>query len=121
MSTVTIELTEEDIETLIEALGTWMELPEECEGEEWLRRQGVGADLDLDLREAWARKDDGWDAAINTAAAAEDTFIQAGIDAREQEKETSRAATRREKRNARMMEGTATPCTSEFMNDPVDW
>jgi hypothetical protein len=132
MSTVTIELTESDIETLIEALGVWMELPAECEGEEWLHRQDVGADLDLDLREAWARKDDGWGDPddpdllmdpVDFAAKhdAEADFIQAGIDAREQIKETSRAATRREERNARMMEGTATPCSDEFMNDPVDW
>ena len=114
---ITLELTEEEIGTLIDALGTWMELPEECEGEEWLRRQALGADLDMDLREAWARKDDGWDAAINTAAAAEDTFIQAGIDAREQVKATSRAATRREAKVAEMMKGTVT----ELLNDPVDW
>ena len=114
---ITLELTEEEIGTLIDALGTWMELPEECEGEEWLRRQALGADLDMDLREAWARKDDGWDAAINTAAAAEDTFIQAGIDAREQVKATSRAQTRREEQAAKMMKGTVT----ELLNDPVDW
>ena len=117
MSTVTIELTEEDIETLIDALGTWMELPEECEGEEWLRRQSAGANLDLDLREAFNRRHDGWDAAIATAAAAEDTFIQAGIDAREQIKETSRAATRREQQRAQAIsDGNPDPS-----NDPVDW
>ena len=114
---ITLELTEEEIGTLIDALGTWMELPEECEGEEWLRRQALGADLDLDLREAFNRRHDGWDAAIATAAAAEDTFIQAGIAAREQIKETSRAATRREEEAAKMMKGTAT----ELLNDPVDW
>ena len=114
---ITLELTEEEVETLIDALGTWMELPEECEGEEWLRRQALGADLDLDLREAFNRRHDGWDAAIATAAAAEDTFIQAGIDAREQIKETSRAATRREEQMAEMLKGTATP----LINDPVDW
>ena len=114
---ITLELTEEEIGTLIDALGTWMELPEECEGEEWLRRQALGADLDLDLREAFNRRHDGWDAAIATAAAAEDTFIQAGIDAREQIKETSRAATRREEQMAEMLKGTATP----LINDPVDW
>ena len=114
---ITLELTEEEIGTLIDALGAWMELPEECEGEEWLRRQALGADLDLDLREAFNRRHDGWDAAIATAAAAEDTFIQAGIDAREQIKETSRAATRREEQMAEMLKGTATP----LINDPVDW
>jgi|7_EtaG_2_1085326.scaffolds.fasta_scaffold59480_1 hypothetical protein len=123
---ITLELTEEEVETLIDALGTWMELPEECEGEEWVRRQGAGADLDMDLREALHRRHDGWDAAC--AAAAEDTqnhtftqteqdFIQAGIDAREQIKETSRAATRREEQAAKMMRGTVTP----IINDPVDW
>ena len=114
---ITLELTEEEIGTLIDALGAWMELPEECEGEEWLRRQALGADLDLDLREAFNRRHDGWDAAIATAAAAEDTFIQAGIDAREQIKETSRAATRREQRRAQAIsDGNPDPS-----NDPVDW
>ena len=114
---ITLELTEEEIGTLIDALGTWMELPEECEGEEWLRRQALGADLDLDLREAFNRRHDGWDAAIATAAAAEDTFIQAGIDAREQIKETSRAATRREQRRAQAISDG----NPDAPNDPVDW
>ena len=109
---ITLELTEEEIGTLIDALGTWMELPEECEGEEWLRRQDLGADLDMDLREAFNRRNDSFD-----AACAEATFIQAGIDAREQIKETSRAATRREEQAAKMMKGAAT----ELLNDPVDW
>ena len=112
---ITLELTEEEVGTLIDALGTWMELPEECEGEEWLRRQALGADLDLDLREAFNRRHDGWDATC--AAAAEDTFIQAGIDAREQIKETSRAATRREEQMAEMLKGT----TATLANDPADW
>ena len=114
---ITLELTDEEIGTLIEALGDWMEQPGRDNSQEWLRRQSAGADLDMDLREAFNRRHDGWDAAINTAAAAEDTFIQAGIDAREQIKETSRAATRREEQAAKMMKGTAT----ELLNDPVDW
>jgi len=109
---ITLELTEEEIGTLIDALGTWMELPEECEGEEWLRRQDAGADLDMDLREAFNRRNDSFD-----AACAEATFIQAGIDAREQIKETSRAATRREQRRAQAIsDGNPDPS-----NDPVDW
>ena len=112
---ITLELTEEEVGTLIDALGTWMELPEQHEGEEWLRRQDLGADLDIDLREAFNRRDDGFDAAC--AAAAEATFIQAGIDAREQIKETSRAATRREQRRAQAI-SDGNPDTS---NDPVDW
>ena len=118
---ITLELTEEEVATLIDALGTWMELPEECEGEEWLRRQDLGADLDLDLREAFNRRNDGWDAAEDTQnhtfTQTEQDFIQAGIDAREQIKETSRAATRREEQVAEMLKGTATP----LINDPVDW
>ena len=113
----TLELTEEEIGTLIEALGDWMEQPARDDSQEWLRRQGAGADLDMDLREAFNRRHDGWDAAIATAAAAEDTFIQAGIDAREQIKETSRAATRREQRRAQAIsDGNPDPS-----NDPVDW
>ena len=109
---ITLELTEEEIGTLIEALGDWMEQPARDDTREWLRRQDAGADLDMDLREAFNRRHDGWD-----AACAEATFIQAGIDAREQIKETSRAATRREEEAAKMMKGTAT----ELLNDPVDW
>ena len=108
---ITLELTEEEIETLIDALGTWMELPEECEGEEWLRRQDLGAALDMDLREALNRREDDWQ------RSAEATFIQAGIDAREQIKETSRAATRREQRLAELAKGT----TATLANDPADW
>ena len=112
---ITLEFTEEEIGTLIEALGDWMEQPARDDTPEWLRRQSAGADLDMDLREALHRRHDGWDAAI--AVAAEDTFIQAGIDAREQTKGTSRAQTRREEQAARMMKGTASP----VINDPVDW
>lgn len=49
------------------------------------------------------------------------SFVQAGIDAREQVKGTSMAAQRREQQIERMMKGTATPCHPDFMNDPVDW
>ena len=49
-------------------------------------------EIEHDLLEALNRQDDGWD------ASAEAQFIQAGIDAREQQKATSRAATRREQR-----------------------
>jgi len=55
----TIELTDEELGTLIDALGTWMELPTEWEGEEWLRRQDAGADLDIQLSELFNR-DEGW-------------------------------------------------------------
>ena len=111
---ITLELTEEDIGTLIDALGDWMEQPARDDTREWLRRQDAGADLDMVLREAFNRRNDGWDAAF--AAAAED-IIQAGTDAREQIKETSRAATRREQRRAQAI-SDGNPDAS---NDPVDW
>ena len=77
-------------------------------------------DLSMDLFEAMNRKDDGWDpghspsdcADIDNANA---QFIQAGIDAREQVKASSRAA---ERRNERLMKGTVTGMIS---NDPIDW
>ena len=105
------EFTEEEVATLIDALGVWMEQPSEWEGEEWLRRQDIGADLDLELREGLATGEG------NVVDDAADTFIQAGIDAREQAKATSRAATRREQKLAAMMKGT----TDTLANDPVDW
>ena len=49
-------------------------------------------EIEHDLFEAFNRQDDGWD------ASAEAQFIQAGIDAREQQKATSRAAARRDLR-----------------------
>tara|TARA_R100000808_G_scaffold10976_1_gene28691 strand:+ start:1851 stop:2195 length:345 start_codon:yes stop_codon:yes gene_type:complete len=45
-------------------------------------------------------------------------MVQAGIDAREQVKASSMAA---ERRNERMMKGTASPVTRDFSNDPIDW
>ncbi len=105
------EFTEEEVATLIDALGVWMEQPSEWEGEEWLRRQDIGADLDLELREGLATGEG------NVVDDAADTFIQAGINAREQAKATSRAATRREEKLAAMMKGT----TDTLANDPVDW
>ena len=111
---ITLEFTEEEIGTLIEALGDWLEQPDRDDTRERLRRQDAGADLDMVLREAFNRRNDGWDAAC--AAAAED-IIQADIDAREQIKETSRAATRREQRRAQAI-SDGNPDAS---NDPVDW
>ena len=49
-------------------------------------------EIEHDLLEALNRQDDGWD------ASAEAQFIQSGIDAREQQKATSRAAARRDLR-----------------------
>ena len=72
-------------------------------------------ELSFDLFESLHRDDGfGADAAPDAALG----MIQAGIDAREQTKASSRAADRR---NERMMKGTATPVTRDFSNDPIDW
>ena len=68
-------------------------------------------ELSFDLIESLHRDDDFRNDAVPDAAA---QFIQAGIDAREQVKASSRAA---ERRNERMMAGTASPVS----NDPIDW
>ena len=92
----TIELTDEEISTLIDALGDWLadDRPDE---RTWLRRQDRGAELDMELRELLNR-DDGWgdqddhpEQVQNSREAAwEEEFIQAGIDARENVKRMSR-------------------------------
>ena len=76
-------------------------------------------DLSMDLFEAMSRKDDGWDPGHSPSDCADldnanAQFIQAGIDAREQVKASSRAA---ERRNERLMKGT----TGTIANDPIDW
>ena len=69
-------------------------------------------ELSFDLFESLHRDDGfGTDAAPDAALG----FIQAGIDAREEVKASSMAA---ERRNERMMAGTASPVIS---NDPIDW
>jgi hypothetical protein len=78
------------------------------------------SELSDDLLEQAARHDDGWNDAVPEAAA---EFVQAGINAREQAKGTSRAAQRRQEQNERMMKGTATPTDPDTwpLNDPADW
>jgi hypothetical protein len=71
-------------------------------------------DLSNDLREMLRRDDDGWDRDNDAVPDAAAEFIQAGIDAREQVKASSRAEARH---NERMMAGTA----SGAANDPIDW
>ena len=115
---IVMDLTDREMQLLIDCIGTNIETvrrrhdPLDTMVAELLTEL---AELDMDLREAFNRRNDGWDAAC--AAAAEDTFIQAGTDAREQIKETSRAATRREQRRAQAI-SDGNPDAS---NDPVDW
>ena len=89
----TIEVTDEEIKTLIDALGDWL-ADDSADGRTWLRRQDRGGFLDMELRE-FLNRDDGWgdqddhpEQAQNSREAAwEEEFIQAGIDAREMSKE----------------------------------
>ena len=68
-----------------------------------------------DIMEQTARHDDpDWNIDTEPTEIAEDAFVNAGIQAREQQKATSRAASRREELLAR---GTASP----VFNDPIDW
>jgi len=69
-------------------------------------------ELSFDLFESLHR-DDGFGEGSEPDAALE--MIQAGIDAREEVKASSRAA---ERRNERLMKGTVTGLIS---NDPIDW
>jgi ketopantoate reductase len=71
---------------------------------------------DLMEQSGRAAEDDGFSGPPVTDAALD--MIQAGIDAREQAKASSMAADRR---NERMMKGTASPVTRDFSNDPIDW
>ena len=67
---------------------------------------------DLMEQSGRAAEDDGFSGFAVVDAALD--MMQAGIDAREQSKASSRAA---ERRNERMMKGTASPLS----NDPIDW
>ena len=97
-----IELDKRELEIMLDALDCWRDK---------LDAGGNAtdevADLAADLFESLHRDDD----AVPDAAA---EFIQAGIDAREKVKASSRAP---ERRNERMMAGTASPVS----NDPIDW
>ena len=102
-----IELDKRELEIMLDALDCWRDK---------LDAGGNAtdevADLAADLFESLHRDDDFRNDAVPDAAA---QFIQAGIDAREEVKASSRAA---ERRNERMMAGTASPVIS---NDPIDW
>ena len=73
-------------------------------------------ELSMDLFEAMNRPEDPFSGSPVVDAALD--MVQAGIDAREEVKATSRAA---ERRNERMMKGTASPVTRDLSNDPIDW
>ena len=108
-----IELEERELEIMLDALderiASLSEIPELAAANPMIADQIAELEeLQCDLFESLHRDDD----AVPDAAA---EFIQAGIDAREQVKASSRAA---ERRNERMLAGTASPVIS---NDPIDW
>ena len=107
----TVELTDRELEILIDALGTHCAALGDsltASGNPELADALTEVeDLETDMRELLHRND-GWrNDAIPDAAAA---MIDAGIEAREMQKATSRAATRREE----MLAG-------KVANDPIDW
>ena len=114
----TIKMTERELEIVFDALQ--LRLDEMRDTQTVLDTREIEGqvheleDLMHDLMEQdhslWSRDRDN-DAVPDAAL----DMIQAGIDAREQAKASSRAADRR---NERMMRGTATPVVS---NDPIDW
>ena len=115
-----IKLTEAEINMIMDVLHIVAQTGGDARGHDIAELR----DLEHDLMEQVARHDDDWNAneptdlTGHTVRVTEGDFVQAGIDAREQAKANSRAAMRR---NERLAQGTATPCISDFMNDPVDW
>ena len=114
---LTIKLTEAEINMIMDALHIVAQVGGDTRGHDIAELR----DLEHDLMEQVARHGDGWGEDLDPTdlegrvfSIAEDDFIDAGIQAREQQKATSRAAQRREELLAR---GTASP----VFNDPIDW
>ena len=76
-------------------------------------------ELEHDLFEASARPDN-WADELEPTEIAEDDFVQAGIEAREQQKASSRAADRRTMRFGEF-QVQDTEIATTLANDPVDW
>ena len=111
-----IELTETEITHIMDALDARFEDLTDClatVGDPEIEDEiGALTELCMDLFEALNRPEDPFSGSPVVDAAVD--MVQAGIDAREEAKATSRAA---ERRNERMMRGTASPIS----NDPIDW
>ena len=107
-----IDLTDREIELLMNALGaqiTTLESHPSAATPQLAELITELFELETDLREMVCRQDDGWQ------TSAEADMIQRRIDAREQMKETSRAATRRMEA-LQKVDVWVTPG-----NDPIDW
>jgi len=117
-----IELTETEITHIMDALdGRVEELRDTLAlGADPMIEDEIAelTDLSMDLFEALSRKDDDWGRDNDAVPDAALDMIQAGIDAREVVKASSRAAQRREQAlSDRLMGGT----TATIANDPIDW
>ena len=115
-----IELTETEITHILDALDARIEDLSDTltfAGDPMIEDEIAElTELSMDLFEAMNRPEDPFSGSPVVDAALDMT--QAGIDAREQVKASSMAADRR---NERMMKGTASPVTRDFSNDPIDW
>ena len=109
----TVELTDRELELLLDALAIHGDALNDslvASGNPELADALTEVlDLETDLREMLHR-DDGWDRENDAIPDAAAEFIQAGIDARELQKATSRAAKRRDEMLSRGVS-----------NDPIDW
>ena len=115
-----IELTETEITHIMDALDGRVEDLRDtlASGADPMIEDEIAelTELSMDLFEALNRPEDPFSGSPVVDAALD--MVQAGIDAREQVKASSMAADRR---NERMMKGTASPVTRDFSNDPIDW
>lgn len=118
---IKVMLTEEEVEILMELLH---DRASELMAQHSVNGLGEVADraaqlfdIETDLREQLFRGEWRNDAVPDAAM----QMVQAGIVAREQVKETSRAAARRSERLVKLMQGTAYPGDADFMNDPLNW
>ena len=108
-----LELDEKEAAVIIEALECLIAHPttSTCKAEQAI-------DLSHFLLALSAGHFDDWGDAEHEA---EEDFIQQGIEAREQVKATSRAATRREQRLAFGEFEVEEPVTPAVTNDPINW
>ena len=129
-----IDLTDREIELLMNCVGTNIEtIKRQPDSAEPMNADLIEElfELETDLREALHRQDDGWgDLAICDA---ETQMFNAGADAREQMKATSRAADRRQelleesiRPSATVEQRTQTKSQLHDLwivraNDPIDW
>jgi len=121
---LTIKVTEAEINMIMDALHVIARMGGDTHGHDIAELR----DLEHDLMEQVAHHDDAdWnidteptDLDGRTFTVAEEDFIDHGIRAREMQKAASRAADRR---NERMMKGTASPVDGNSwpLNDPIDW